>query len=69
MMATERMVSALESAARCMEEAVRALEEYRGADIAGSLLSEAAEHIASLLGEDASEELLDAIFGSFCIGK
>ncbi|MDR1581295.1 MAG: tRNA uridine-5-carboxymethylaminomethyl(34) synthesis GTPase MnmE [Synergistaceae bacterium] len=69
MMATERMVSALESAANCMEEAARALDEYRGADIAGSLLSEAAELIASLLGEDASEELLDAIFGTFCIGK
>ncbi|MDR1133268.1 MAG: tRNA uridine-5-carboxymethylaminomethyl(34) synthesis GTPase MnmE [Synergistaceae bacterium] len=69
MMATERMVSALGSARNCAEEAARALEEYRGADIAGSLLSEAAEHIASLLGEDASEELLDAIFGSFCIGK
>jgi tRNA modification GTPase len=69
MMATERMVSALESAANCMEEAARALDECRGADIAGSLLSEAAELIASLLGEDASEELLDAIFGTFCIGK
>ena len=69
MMATERMVNALESAAHCMEEAARALDEYRGADIAGSLLSEAAEHIAALLGADASEELLDAIFGSFCIGK
>jgi tRNA modification GTPase len=69
MMATERMVSALESTAYCMEEAARALAEYRGADIAGSLLSEAAEHIAALLGDDASEELLDAIFSSFCIGK
>ena len=69
MMATERMVGALESAANCMEEAARALGERRGADIAGSLLSEAAELIASLLGEDASEELLDAIFGTFCIGK
>ncbi|MDR0764804.1 MAG: tRNA uridine-5-carboxymethylaminomethyl(34) synthesis GTPase MnmE [Synergistaceae bacterium] len=69
MMATERMVSALESAANCVEEAARALDECRGADIAGSLLSEAAELIASLLGGDASEELLDAIFGSFCVGK
>ena len=69
MMATDRIVSALESAADCAREAARALEECRGADIAGSLLSEAAEHIASPLGEDASEELLDAIFGTFCIGK
>jgi tRNA modification GTPase len=69
MMATERMVGALESAVNCMEEAARALDECRGADIAGSLLSEAAELIASLLGEDASEELLDAIFGAFCVGK
>jgi tRNA modification GTPase len=69
MMATERMVGALEDASKCLRDAVIAIDESYGADVAGSLLSEAAEYIASVLGADASEELLDAIFSTFCVGK
>jgi tRNA modification GTPase len=68
MMATERMARALECARACVDDAHAALGS-RGADVAGSLLAEAAELLASILGADASEELLDAIFSSFCVGK
>jgi tRNA modification GTPase len=69
MMATERMVGALEAARECINDAREALDMSRGADVAGSLLAEAAEHLAGPGGADASEELLDAIFGTFCVGK
>ena len=38
--------------------------EFPAADV-----REAAGALAELLGEVAPEEVLDAIFGSFCIGK
>ncbi|MDR3076625.1 MAG: tRNA uridine-5-carboxymethylaminomethyl(34) synthesis GTPase MnmE [Synergistaceae bacterium] len=69
MMATERMVWSIECALKCMEDAREAIGMSRGADVAGSLLGEAAEHIAFPLGADASEKLLDAIFSTFCVGK
>jgi tRNA modification GTPase len=69
LLSTERVVNSLESARRCMSDAACALELSYGVDVTGSLLSEAAEHIASPLGRDASEELLDEIFSSFCVGK
>jgi tRNA modification GTPase len=69
MMATERIVGALENSLKCLEEARDAIGMSYRADVAGSLLAEAAECLSSPLGSDASEELLDAIFSTFCIGK
>ena len=69
MMATDRMVCALKNALGCMKDAREAMDFSRGADAAGSLLAEAAEFLAEPSGADASEELLDAIFGNFCVGK
>jgi tRNA modification GTPase len=69
LLATERIVGALVNADKCAADAIFALESSRMIDAAGSLLSEASEHITSPLGGDASEELLDAIFSTFCIGK
>jgi tRNA modification GTPase len=69
MMATGRMVSALEEAACRAGEAAVVLGTPRRLDVAGSLLMEAGECLSSLLGRDAAEDLLDEIFSSFCIGK
>jgi tRNA modification GTPase len=69
MMATGRMVNALEEAARRMGDAADILGTARCMDAAGSLLMEAAELLSSLLGTDATEDLLDEIFSAFCIGK
>lgn len=67
--ASERMVEALVRAGECMDEARNALSEAVGVDVAGSLLAESAAYMGSLLGLDASEELLDTIFSTFCVGK
>ena len=69
MMATGRMVNALEEAARRVGEAAGVLGASRCMDVAGSLLMEAAELLSSLLGTNAAEDLLDEIFSAFCIGK
>ncbi|MCL2684198.1 MAG: tRNA uridine-5-carboxymethylaminomethyl(34) synthesis GTPase MnmE, partial [Synergistaceae bacterium] len=69
MMATERMIGALEKALECMEDAREAIDQSRGADVVGSLLAEAAEFFAEPGGANASGELLDAVFGTFCVGK
>ena len=67
--ATSRITEALSSSVRCMDEALRALCEEALSDAAGSLLAEAAVYLAAPLGADASEELIDRVFSSFCVGK
>jgi tRNA modification GTPase len=69
MLATERMVDSLTDAVRSMNDAISALELSHCLDVVGSLLAEAAERLSSILGGDATEELLDAIFSTFCVGK
>jgi len=52
-----------------VDDAREAIDKSLGADAAGSLLAEAADFFAEISGANASEELLDAIFDTFCIGK
>ena len=61
-LAVERALSALSRASAAAEEGLPL--EFPAADV-----REAAEALAELLGEVAPEEVLDAIFGAFCIGK
>jgi tRNA modification GTPase len=67
--ATERMTEALRQAAICVDEARGAMKKSAGVDVAGSLLAEASEIISKQLGADATEELLNRIFSTFCVGK
>ena len=67
--ATARMTEALAGAVRCMEEAMDVIRVAALPDVVGSLLGEAAMYLASPLGIDASEELIDTVFSSFCVGK
>jgi tRNA modification GTPase len=61
-LAVERALSALSRARAAAAEGLP--PEFPAADV-----REAAGALAELLGEVAPEEVLDAIFGSFCIGK
>jgi tRNA modification GTPase len=67
--ATERMASGIAEAASLLGDAKAAMKRADGIDAVGSLLAEASVAIAALLGADATEELLDAIFSNFCVGK
>ena len=62
-----RHVSALREAEAALERAASALPALP--DAAFEELREAMESLASILGRDAGEELVDEIFSSFCIGK
>jgi tRNA modification GTPase len=67
--ATERMASAIAETASLIGEAKTAARGGAGVDVVGSLLAEASVALSEVLGADATEELLDAIFSKFCVGK
>lgn len=66
---TARQMECLTEARSAIDAACAAMDAGAGSDMALSCLSEARGALASLLGQDASEDLLDKIFGSFCVGK
>ncbi|MDR1472908.1 MAG: tRNA uridine-5-carboxymethylaminomethyl(34) synthesis GTPase MnmE [Synergistaceae bacterium] len=68
-LAGERIIGALMESESCIREAESALEGACGVDVAGSLLAEASERVMLPLGGDAPEDLMDAIFRNFCVGK
>ncbi len=60
----------------CLHRAGEALESFRRAldggvpqDICVVELQEAARHLGAITGELATDDILDVIFGKFCIGK
>lgn len=66
---THRALAAIEGCRDLAREAVTAYAQTDDASLAGSLLGEAAERLAAVLGTHAGEELLDAVFAGFCVGK
>ena len=66
--ASEWMVDALGRAAGALERAERAAEVSTLEVVAGEL-GLAAEALGQITGETAPDELLDAIFRRFCVGK
>ena len=50
-------------------EAVNALDDGLGEDIASSVIRSALEDIGSITGKTVSNELVNTIFSDFCIGK
>lgn len=66
---TARQIECLRNAAAAVREALSLTMSQSGDDLIISCVSEARAHLSSLLGLDAAEELLDVVFGSFCVGK
>jgi tRNA modification GTPase len=65
---SERHAEALSHALASVERAVA--EQARGAEeLAGVEVEESVRALGSITGEDASQDLVDAIFARFCIGK
>lgn len=67
-LARRRHLTAIEAANGCVGQAGERLEEGLG-DLAAEDLRRAQAHLGEILGAITSEDLLGAIFGTFCIGK
>lgn len=66
---TARQIECLRNAGAAIREALGLTMSQSGDDLILSCVSEARGHLAALLGLDAAEDLLDMVFGSFCVGK
>jgi tRNA modification GTPase len=64
-----RHVRALEDARRAVEEFDRARQASLPAEIAVTSLQDATLLLEELLGAVTTEDLLDRVFSSFCVGK
>jgi len=67
--ARRRHVLALERVATHLHQAADVLAVQRAGELAAEELRQAQQHLGEITGAYASDDLLGAIFGSFCIGK
>jgi len=65
---SQRHADAVRRASDCLDRALRALEESTLEVVSGEV-GFAVEALGEITGENAPDELLDAIFRRFCIGK
>jgi tRNA modification GTPase len=68
-MINSRHEEALQRASRGISNTVEALEQNRSIELAASDLRIAVNAIGEIVGKTTTEDLLDAIFSQFCIGK
>ena len=64
-----RQIDILERARKHLEKSVSAMKELAGIELAAVDLQEAVLALGDLTGTTMPEEILDRIFGEFCIGK
>jgi tRNA modification GTPase len=67
--ARRRHVLALQQVSELLERAAVALEHTRAGELAAEELRQAQHALGEITGSYSSDDLLGAIFGSFCIGK
>lgn len=67
--ARRRHVLALEQVGAHLAQAAHALEDGRAGELAAEELRQAQQRLGEITGAYTSDDLLGAIFGSFCIGK
>jgi tRNA modification GTPase len=67
--ARRRHVLALQAVAACLDRTAIALDEYHAGELAAEELHHAQHALGEITGTYTSDDLLGAIFSSFCIGK
>ena len=68
-MTNSRHIKALEKAKAAVDSAIAAVKDGLGLDCCSTDLAEALESLGSITGWTASEDVVDEIFGRFCVGK
>jgi tRNA modification GTPase len=69
LVANPRHKAALRRAEQALVQALDALQQGLPTDLQAAEVAAAVHALGEITGEDATEELLDAIFSRFCIGK
>jgi tRNA U34 5-carboxymethylaminomethyl modifying GTPase MnmE/TrmE len=69
LVASARQKALLDRAAVCLDAALSGLRSGAFLDEISPGLDEAADALGEMTGEIASEEVLEAIFSRFCLGK
>ena len=63
------MKNSIDSALRCVESAVSALENGELLDAVNVLIDEAEQYLLSLTGKKITDVVVDEVFSRFCVGK
>ena len=66
---TARQVNGIQNAVSALLSAKSALESTIGDDVAVSCIADARSNLAEVIGIDPTEDLIERIFGDFCVGK
>ena len=69
MLTRERHIICAKAAAAALQRAAQAVEEGAPLDMASVDLWEARRLLGEITGEDATEDVIDAVFRNFCVGK
>ena len=64
-----RHLEAARSAVSNLDQAMKALQDGLTLDLTAMLLRSAAESLAEITGQSVSEEIVQAVFSRFCVGK
>lgn len=69
LLANERQLAAVLQAQHFLQESIDVIAEEMTMDAVGILVQEAITALMKLTGENVSDEVIDAIFENFCVGK
>ena len=69
MLTRERHIACAKAAAASLQRAAQAIEDGAPLDMASIDLWEARRKLGEITGEDAGEDVIDAVFRNFCVGK
>jgi tRNA modification GTPase len=69
MLSTQRQYEAMSSACDSLSKGLSEIRAGQPAEVYALFIREALDHLGDLTGETTSEDILNDIFGRFCIGK
>ena len=69
MVTSARQAEGLEKAVAQLEGVLELVKSGQGMDIISAEVRYAAEELAAIIGETTNEDVFEAIFREFCVGK